>query len=551
LLGWTVDGTSMRSRLLLLVSVVVIAGAVWYASGRERQSITTGDAQTQTASNLLTGMLNQEAGLRGYLLTGHTEFLAPYTSGRQEVERALSNVAADSNGGSTERAVRDAQLSTVRAWQAAADNQIAVSAPGHPKPSLAQVTSLKAAFDRFRSANAQYHQGEAAQRDASLARAGTVLVVIIVALAALFGGVGFGFLERSSRRAARARRRETADQRKQNQFTELLQVTRSEGEAHALLKRHLERSVPGSEAVVLNRNNSANRLEATTPVALDTPFAESLAGAKPDDCLAIRMAHAHERTEETAGDELLVCELCGAFGQRTTCLPSLVGGEVIGSVLMSLSGALDEKQDQQVSLSVTQAAPVLANLRTLAIAEAQAATDSLTGLSNARSLQDTIKRLVAQSQRTGEPLAAVAFDLDHFKEINDRYGHEAGDDVLAAVGETLTASLRGDDEFGGRAGGEEFLALLPNTDRAGALAFAERLRGVIGAISVPAVDRKVTASLGVAVMPDDALTDKDLLRHADRALYTAKRNGRNRVESAHRASTASPDGAPVKPVLAA
>jgi uncharacterized protein HemX len=145
------------------------------------------------------------------------------------------------------------------------------------------MTSLKAAFDRFRSANAVYHQGEAAQRDASLSRAGTILVVIIVALAALFGGMGYLFLARSSRRAARARRREKADQRQQNQFTELLQVTRSEGEDHALLKRHLERSVPGSEVVVLNRNNSANRLEATTPVAADTPFAESLAGAKPDD----------------------------------------------------------------------------------------------------------------------------------------------------------------------------------------------------------------------------------------------------------------------------
>jgi len=106
----------------------------------------------------------------------------------------------------------------------------------------------------------------------------------------VFGGVGYVFLERSRRRVARARRREKADRRKQSQFTELLQVTRSEGEAHALLKRHLERTVPGSAVVVLNRNNSANRLEATTPVAPDTPFAESLLAAKPEDCLAIRLA---------------------------------------------------------------------------------------------------------------------------------------------------------------------------------------------------------------------------------------------------------------------
>jgi hypothetical protein len=115
-------------------------------------------------------------------------------------------------------------------------------------------------------------------------------VLIVVLLAALFGGAGFVFLERSSRRAARTARRENADQRRLGQFTQLLQVTRSEGEAHALLKRHLERTVPGSAVVVLNRNNSANRLEATTPVAPDTPFAESLLAAKPEDCLAIRLA---------------------------------------------------------------------------------------------------------------------------------------------------------------------------------------------------------------------------------------------------------------------
>jgi diguanylate cyclase (GGDEF)-like protein len=272
--------------------------------------------------------------------------------------------------------------------------------------------------------------------------------------------------------------------RKQSQFTTLLQVTRSESEAYALLKRHLERLVLGSETVVLNRNNSANRLEARTPIPADTPFARALATAKPADCLAIRMAHAHERSEELADEELLVCELCGAYASQTKCMPSLVGGEVIGSVLISLTAALDDQQAQQVTQSVTQAAPVLANLRTLAMAEAQAATDALTGLSNARALQDTVKHLIAQAQRSGEPLAAVAFDLDHFKEINDHYGHETGNDVLAAVGEALSTSLHGDHDFGGRAGGEEFLALLPNTDRAGALAYAERLRNTIAAIKV-------------------------------------------------------------------
>ena len=541
----------MRSRVLLLASVLIIVGAVWYASGQERRSVTIADAHVQSASDMLTSMLDQESGLRGFLLTGRTGFLQPYIEGRQQFERALTESASDARDTVKERSLLAAQTTAARAWQAAAEDEIALSLPGRPTTSLSDQTGLKAKFDRFRRANARFQEGEAAQRDASLAAAGTSEVLIIVVLAALFGGLGYVFLERSSRRAARARRREQSAALQQSQFSELLQVTRSEGEAHALIKRHLERTVPGSDVVVLNRNNSANRLEATTPIAADTPFSDAQATAKPEDCLAIRMARAHEHVETLAEEELLVCQLCAAYAPRTRCLPSLVGGEVVGSVLISLTAPMDEHQDRQVSHSVTQAAPVVANLRTLAMAEAQAVTDALTGLSNPRALQDSIKRLIAQAHRTGEPLAAVACDLDHFKEINDLYGHAAGDDVLAMVGETLTASVHGGQDFVARAGGEEFLALLPNTSRAGALAYAERLRGLIAAITVPGVERSITASLGVALVPDDALTDTDLLRCADRALYTAKRNGRNQVQSAESAPHPGPNGASAPAVVSA
>jgi diguanylate cyclase (GGDEF)-like protein len=113
--------------------------------------------------------------------------------------------------------------------------------------------------------------------------------------------------------------------------------------------------------------------------------------------------------------------------------------------------------------SVTQAAPVLANLRNLALAEFRASTDGLTGLPNKRTIQDTIKRMTAQASRTASPLSAIAFDLDHFKQINDSYGHGRGDDVLATVGAVLSETVRISD-FVGRNGGEEFIILLPNTD---------------------------------------------------------------------------------------
>ncbi|CAA9530664.1 MAG: hypothetical protein AVDCRST_MAG67-4125 [uncultured Solirubrobacteraceae bacterium] len=120
--------------------------------------------------------------------------------------------------------------------------------------------------------------------------------------------------------------------------------------------------------------------------------------------------------------------------------------------------------------------------------------------------------------------------LDHFKAINDTYGHGKGDDVLAAVGAVAASTVRAGD-FVGRFGGEEFAAVLPDTDRAGALEAAEKLRAAIATITVPGIDRPITASFGVAVMPDDAGEPDLLLREADRALYSAKRAGRNRVET--------------------
>jgi diguanylate cyclase (GGDEF)-like protein len=209
----------------------------------------------------------------------------------------------------------------------------------------------------------------------------------------------------------------------------------------------------------------------------------------------------------------------------------LVSGEVIGAVLVSHEQPLDDPDRRRLTDSVAQASPVIGNLRNLAIAETRAATDALTGLPNRRALQDTVRRMVAQAGRTLEPLAAVALDLDHFKQINDRYGHDKGDDVLAAVGPLLADSLR-ESDFAARAGGEEFCILLPGTDEAGAAEVAEKLRIAISRIDVPGVDRQITGSFGIAAYPSQAIDAPTLLRKADRALYLAKDRGRDRVEVA-------------------
>jgi len=136
--------------------------------------------------------------------------------------------------------------------------------------------------------------------------------------------------------------------------------------------------------------------------------------------------------------------------------------------------------------------------------------------------------MVALASRTATPLALGMLDLDHFKQINDTYGHDVGDSVLAAAAVAIRHRLR-ESDFVGRYGGEEFVVLLPETDRDGARSLFEAVREAVGNAIVSGVDRPITVSVGVAVIPDDAVDSSTLLRIADRLLYSAKANGRDQV----------------------
>lgn len=160
-----------------------------------------------------------------------------------------------------------------------------------------------------------------------------------------------------------------------------------------------------------------------------------------------------------------------------------------------------------------------------AMLERQATSDPLTGLANRRRLDDELARLLAQARRYEHDLSVVMLDLDYFKNVNDTYGHDTGDQVLVEVAERLKTVVRGADVLG-RWGGEEFMLLTPHTDHAAAFALAERCRRAIA--EAPMGVGTVTASFGVATLQadDDA---RSFRRRADYAMYTAKNEGRDRV----------------------
>lgn len=157
--------------------------------------------------------------------------------------------------------------------------------------------------------------------------------------------------------------------------------------------------------------------------------------------------------------------------------------------------------------------------------------DELTGLGNRRYLLNFTDSLSQQSQRSGRPLSLVLLDIDHFKQVNDRFGHPAGDDVLKVFAQALTAESRNADIVA-RLGGEEFCVLMPDADANGARQLAERVRIKVAGLTQQqlGISTSITVSLGVATACQSGLDFKHLYARADQALYQAKSKGRNRVE---------------------
>jgi diguanylate cyclase (GGDEF)-like protein len=201
-------------------------------------------------------------------------------------------------------------------------------------------------------------------------------------------------------------------------------------------------------------------------------------------------------------------------------------GEVLSTeVSSSLLEINDRKVVQGIVTDVTERKETEEKLRQ------QATADPLTGIFNRRHFFELAEKELARSRRYSRPLSVLIFDIDHFKKVNDTYGHAVGDQALCTLVAECQAGLRENDVFA-RYGGEEFIILLPESDLEQAGQMAERIRmrlaGTapleVGAASVP-----LTASFGVSSLDDESLSLDELILRADSALYDAKEAGRNRV----------------------
>ena len=236
--------------------------------------------------------------------------------------------------------------------------------------------------------------------------------------------------------------------------------------------------------------------------------------------------------EDVAQDFPRFSNISGTEIRAWLGVPLVVHGETIGLL------ALDSVQPgfftpKHIRLSAAlgdHVAVALYNARLFQQTREMAMTDSLTGVATRRSFFVQAERALDRARRNKSPISVLMADLDHFKEINDRHGHAAGDEMIRKVTDAAREVLRR-SEIIGRYGGEEFAVVLPDTDAADARVIAERIRSRVEDIRVPNEDAALSISIGLTTRdPSDVPSVDVILDEADRALYEAKGKGRNRVE---------------------
>ncbi len=244
--------------------------------------------------------------------------------------------------------------------------------------------------------------------------------------------------------------------------------------------------------------------------------------------IADRIANAVQREQSsiTHGNR---AQLAQGFRNLEWTLAGLIAGTVILAIWLLVLNRHARHFNQRMAQANARLESAVAHRTRQLVWLAN--TDPLTGLKNRRAFMETAEAQILQCRRYPHPLAALLIDIDHFKSINDRYGHHVGDQAIRRVTDTITNTLR-DSDIIGRFGGEEFAALMPHTDLPAALVAAERLRQAVAGMKIGLLEGgplSMTISIGLA-LHEPGLSLDTLLMRADMALYRAKSGSRNRVE---------------------
>ncbi len=536
-----------------VVALMGVAGIVGFLiDSAERGQLREFRIAITDARAFQQALADVETGVRGFALTQRAEYLEPYANGVKVLNEMAPVMIPRLDRFDAARPGR--QLGTMRpsdilrilrtVWQSAI-----YPLPDDPTTSVAatqRVQRAKELAEGLRIVIASYSADRnAAADDAEQRRViEQGLLLVIYPLGALTAIIATSFAFWRSAQDARAREAARREMEQLFSMASMLQSAVDRDDANHVLRGKAQYLLPGFSGALYVFNNSRDRLDWSTgwgPLMAQVDAAH----IAPNECWALKLGKPYINN----GQQSLACQ-----HHAPDCIlleiPMAARGEIFGLLQIACEQSNAEARlDSIRPLAMALADAMSLSLSSSALREQlrnQALRDSLTGLYNRRFLEEMLDRLTREATNRGTPMSAIMIDLDHFKRLNDQYGHSGGDTVLREVARTIMSSVRTTD-IACRYGGEELLVLLPDCSLDDAMQRAEILRSAIEQLSNVISGQSVTASLGVASSPETTAEPGELVAVADAALYQAKRLGRNRVEVAPRRTSRSSRVALVPP----
>ncbi|MFO2484940.1 diguanylate cyclase [Legionella pneumophila serogroup 9] len=312
------------------------------------------------------------------------------------------------------------------------------------------------------------------------------------------------------------------------EMSDIMLACGSQEELSDVMAKYSQRLLQFSSGYLFIMHPSKNYLEKAASWGNPQPHDLTFT---PEQCWAIRLGRIHYAGSSRI--ELMCSHTMFAEQPELSllCVPLMAQNDIYGLLYLEVGLKFDENQQLLITAFAELTALALANVRLRENLRYQSIRDPLTGLYNRRYLEDFLFKQLHQAERTKASFAILMLDLDHFKKINDTFGHDAGDLVLKELGQILNSDIRLGD-IAARYGGEEFVLLLYDIDAQAAKMKAENLRSAISNLQVKYGAQpvgQITASIGISVYPDDAKSPAEVIEAADKALYQAKNKGRNKV----------------------
>ncbi|MFO3490681.1 diguanylate cyclase [Legionella pneumophila] len=316
------------------------------------------------------------------------------------------------------------------------------------------------------------------------------------------------------------------------EMSDIMLACGSQEELSEVMAKYSQRLLQFSSGYLFIMHPSKNYLEKESSWGNPHPHEPTFT---PEQCWAIRLGRIHYAGSSRVE---LMCSHTAYIEQpelSILCVPLMAQNDIYGLLYLEVNlkqlPLFDENQRLLITAFAELTALALANVRLRENLRYQSIRDPLTGLYNRRYLEDFLFKQLHQAERTKVSFAILMLDLDHFKKINDTFGHDAGDLVLKEIGQILNDDIRLGD-IATRYGGEEFVLLLYDMDANAAKIRADNLRLTISKLQVKYGAQpvgQITTSIGISVYPDDAKSPAELIEAADKALYQAKNKGRNKV----------------------